>query len=272
VTEPYTLPHQTAALAEHPDWATTDLSSLTCVYGKGAYARHPTVTGDPGWIMPVGYGLSETCAFVAAHDCRTPRERAAVGSGHLLPGTALRVLDPATGEALGPERTGELAVAGATRMLGYLGHPAGADVDADGFFHTGDIGHVDADGVVHFTGRGTEMIKTGGANVAPAELEVQLRACPGVKLSRVLGVPDDRYGEIVVACVVPVDGAEPAPEDVQAFLRGRVAPYKVPRRVLLLRDDEMPMTGSDTKVRDDALRAIVADRLAHAGADPTGGP
>jgi acyl-CoA synthetase (AMP-forming)/AMP-acid ligase II len=60
VTEPYTLPHQTVALAEHPDWQATDLSSLRCVYGKSAFARHPTVHGDPDWIMPVGYGLSET--------------------------------------------------------------------------------------------------------------------------------------------------------------------------------------------------------------------
>ena len=70
VTEPYTLPHQTAALAEHPDWLATDLSSLRCVYGKGAYARHPGVDGDPGWITPVGWGMSETCAFVCAPPVR----------------------------------------------------------------------------------------------------------------------------------------------------------------------------------------------------------
>ena len=78
VTEPYSLPHQTAALEEHPDWASTDLSSLTCVYGKSAYARHPSVHGDTGWLMPVGYGLSETCAFVFSHwSSATARRRGA---------------------------------------------------------------------------------------------------------------------------------------------------------------------------------------------------
>lgn len=270
VTEPYTLPHQTAALVEQPDWATTDLSSLRCVYGKGAYARHPTVAGDPGWIMPVGWGMSETCAFVCAHPSDTPRERAKVGHGRLLPGTRLRVVDPATGTVLGVGVEGELCVAGATRMLGYLGRAPEDCFDADGFFHTGDAGHVSADGNVHYAGRRTEMIKTGGANVSPAEVEVALRACPPVKLSRVLGVPDPRLDEAVVACIVLRDGETATAEDVRAFLRERIAAYKVPRHVLFFADDDMPMTGSDAKVRDDALRELVHARLAAGSATPEG--
>ncbi|MBN2622672.1 MAG: acyl--CoA ligase, partial [Acidimicrobiales bacterium] len=228
VTEPYTLPHQTAALAEHPDWATTDLSALRCVYGKGAYARHPRVHGDPGWITPVGWGMSETCAFVCAHPSDTPRERAKVGHGRLLPGARLRVVDPDTGVLLGVDQEGELCVAGATRMLGYLGRPPESCVDDDGFFHTGDAGHVGADGTVHWSGRRTEMIKTGGANVSPAEVEVALRACPPVKLSRVVGVPDPRLDQAVVACIVLRDDATATADEVTAFLRERIAAYKVP--------------------------------------------
>jgi fatty-acyl-CoA synthase len=271
VTEPYTLPHQTVALAEHPDWPTTDLSSLRCVYGKSAFARHPTVHGDPDWIMPVGYGLSETCSFVSGYDCRTPREQARIGAGPLMPGVRLRVVDPESGRCLGVGEEGELAVGGATLMLGYLGAPPGAGLDADRFFHTGDAGHVDADGIVHFSGRRTEMIKTGGANVSPAELEVALRACAPVKLSRVIGVPDARLGQVAVACIVPAEGTEPTEDDIRSFLRGRVASYKVPRHVLFLAESEMPMTGSDTKVRDDALRAVVAERLGGlpTASDPT---
>ena len=74
VTEPYTLPHQTAALEEHTDWASTDLSSMTCVFGKSAFARHPSVSGDTGWQMPTGFGLSETCTFFAAHPSNSPRD------------------------------------------------------------------------------------------------------------------------------------------------------------------------------------------------------
>jgi fatty-acyl-CoA synthase len=262
VTEPYCLPHQTGALEEHPDWATTDLSSLTCVFGKSAFARHPSVHGDPSWNMPVGYGLSETCAFFVSHWSDTPRELLKQSMGRLLPGNRLRIVDPDTGTELGPDQDGELAVKGPTLMQRYLDRTPEECFDADGFFHTGDAGFVDQDGYVHFTGRRTEMIKTGGANVSPAELEVQLRACPPVKLSRVLGVPDPRLEQIVVACVTLKDGAEATEADVQAFLRGRVASYKVPKRVLFFDDGEIPMTGSDTKVRDVELLALVEARLA----------
>ncbi|MEZ5180112.1 MAG: hypothetical protein R2746_18000, partial [Acidimicrobiales bacterium] len=128
-------------------------------------------------------------------------------------------------------------------------------------FRTGDAGHVDRDGIVHYTGRRTEMIKTGGANVSPAELEVALRACPPVKLSRIVGVPDERLDQIVVACIVCRDGESATEAEVRAFLRERVAAYKVPKRVLFFADGEVPMTASDTKVRDDALIALVQQRL-----------
>ena len=162
----------------------------------------------------------------------------------------------------GVDQAGELAVGGATRMLRYLGRSAEECFDADGFFHTGDAGHVDADGIVHWTGRRTEMIKTGGANVSPAELEVALRACPPVKLSRVLGVPDARLDQLVVACIVCRDGETATEADIQAFLRERVAAYKVPKRVLFFAEAEVPMTSSATKVRDDALLELVHQRLA----------
>jgi acyl-CoA synthetase (AMP-forming)/AMP-acid ligase II len=263
VTEPYTLPHQTGALEEHPDWATTDLSSLTSVYGKSAFARHPSVTHpDTGWMMPVGYGLSETCAFFVTHWSTTPRDITKQSMGKLLPGNQLRIVDPDTGRPLDSRQLGELAGKGPTLMKGYLGMRPHECFDADGFFHTGDAGFVDADGYVHWEGRRTEMIKTGGANVSPAEIEVQLRACPPVKLSRVIGVPDERLDQIVVACITLKDGADADADDIRAFLKERVAAYKVPKRVLFFADGEIPMTTSDTKVRDDALLALVRQRLA----------
>jgi acyl-CoA synthetase (AMP-forming)/AMP-acid ligase II len=262
VTEPYTLPHQTAALEEHPDWATTDLSSLTCVFGKSAFARHPSVQGDTSWLMPVGYGLSETCAFVFTHWSDATREATRRSMGRLLPGNQLRVIDPDTGRALGVDEEGELAVKGPTLMLRYLGKDPADCFDEDGFFHTGDAGHVDEHGEVHFGGRRTEMIKTGGANVSPAELEVALRACPAVKLSRIVGVPDPRLDQIVVACIVLKAEADATGDDIRSFLRERVSSYKVPKRVLFFADGEIPMTASSTKVRDEALLALVAARLA----------
>lgn len=265
VTEPYTLPHQTAALAEHPDWDATDLSAMTCVFGKSAFARHPAVHGDTGWLMPVGYGLSETCAFFVSHPSTATREETKRSMGHLLPGNRLRVVDPDTGTALGVDQEGELAISGPTLMQRYLGKAPEDCFDADGFFRTGDAGHVDERGEVHFSGRRTEMIKTGGANVSPAELEVQLRACPPVKLSRVVGVPDPRLDQVVVACITLRDGEAATAGDIQGFLRERVAAYKVPKHVLFFEDGEIPMTSSSTKVRDEALLQLVEDRLTTTG-------
>ncbi len=262
VTEPYALPHQIGALEEHAAWARADLSSCTKVFGKSALARHPSVTGDPGWIMPVGYGLSETCAFFVSHLSSTPREVAKRSMGHLLPGNELRVVDPHSGALLPQGSLGELVIKGPTLMKRYLGRTVEECFDDDGFFHTGDAGFVDDEAYVHYEGRRTEMIKTGGANVSPAELEVQLRACPPVKLSRVVGVPDPRLDQLVVACITLKDGVEATEAGIQAFLRERVAAYKVPKRVLFFADGEIPMTTSATKVRDDDLLALVTERLA----------
>src|SRR3546814_408412 len=153
-------------------------------------------------------------------------------------------------------------------MLRYLGKEPAECFDSDLFFHTGDLGHVDERGEVHFEGRRTEMIKTGGANVSPAELEVALRACEPVKLSRVVGVDDPRLDQIVVACVTLKAGAEATEADIRSFLRERVSSYKVPKRVLFFADGEIPMTTSETKVRDEALLALVHQRLADRNGAP----
>jgi fatty-acyl-CoA synthase len=264
VTEPYTLPHQAAALAEHPDWESTDLSALREVYGKSVFTRHPSVEGDTTWTMPIAYGMSETCASIVGHRWSATREEMKASTGRLLPGARLRVIDPETGEALGPGQDGELAVAGPTVIDRYVGRTREESLGPDGFLRTGDAGYVDEGGEVHWTGRRTEMIKTAGANVSPAELEFALRACPDVRRAKVIGLPDERLGEIVTLCVEPAEGADPTAEQLKEFLAERVAKYKVPRQVLLFAPGELPTTSSDTKIRDDELIAIATARLAAA--------
>jgi acyl-CoA synthetase (AMP-forming)/AMP-acid ligase II len=261
VTEPYTLPHQARALSEHERWLATDLSALRCVYGKAVFAKHPTVNGDSGWQMPVGWGMSETCAFISAHAYDSGRDAMKRSMGTLLPGNRLRVVDPDTGETLPVGVDGELVIKGPTMMEGYVGKPREGSFDADGWFHTGDVGYVDEQSEVHWTGRRTEMIKTGGANVSPAEIEVQLRAHPGVKLARVIAMPDERLDQIAVLCVEPVDGVAMDAADLQTFLRGRLAAYKVPKKVVFFRPGEIPMTANGTKVADDRLKSQVAEMM-----------
>ena len=262
VTEPHIFAHQARALEEHPDWASTDLSSCTKVFGKSVFTRHPTVTGDPTWNMPVGYGMSETSSFFTGLPHWTARDVFRKGSyGRLLPGNELRVILPETGQSLGPNEVGELVVRGPTLMEHYVRQTRADCFDADGFYHTGDVGYFDDDGLVYWSGRRTEMIKTGGANVSPAEIEVQLQAFEPVKLSRAVGIPDDERDEIVVLCVELKEGATATEAEVQAFLRDRLAGYKVPTRVLFFADGGIPLNRSGTKVKDEGLIAAVRERL-----------
>ena len=262
VVEPHVFAHQARALEEHRDWGSTDLSSCTRVFGKSVFTRHPSVTADPSWNMPVGYGLSETASFLTGLPCSTPREVLRTGSyGRLLPGNELRVVDPATGTALGAGMEGELIVRGPTLMEHYVKRTRAECFDEDGFYHTGDLGSYDDDGYVYWSGRRTEMIKTGGANVSPAEIEVQLQAFEPVKLARVIGVPDERRDEIAVLCVELKEKSTATEEDIESFLLERLASYKVPRRVLFFGEDEIPMNGSRTKVQHEQLLALVQERL-----------
>jgi acyl-CoA synthetase (AMP-forming)/AMP-acid ligase II len=262
VIEPHVFAHEARALEEHPDWASTDLSSCTRVFGKSVFTRHPTVQADEHWNMPVGYGMSETSSFLTGLPWTTPRSVFRKGSyGRLLPGNELRVIDQETGRGLGPDEEGELIVRGPTLMEHYVKRARAECFDADGFYRTGDLGSYDEDGFVYWGGRRTEMIKTAGANVSPAEIEVQLHAYEPVKLARVIGVPDERRDEIAVLCVELKDGATATEDDIKTFLRERLASYKVPKRVLFFRDDEIPMNRSGTKVQHEQLLAVVQERL-----------
>ncbi len=262
VTEPHVFAHQARALEEHPNWATADLSSCTEVFGKSVFTRHPTVTGDRSWNMPIGYGMSETASFLTGLPWMTNRDVLRNGSyGKLLPGNELRVIDPASGNVLGVGEEGEFIVRGPTLMEHYVKRTRAESFDPDGWYHTGDFGHFDEDGFVYFDGRRTEMIKTSGANVSPAEIEVQLQAFEAIKLARVIGIPDERRDEIVVLCVTLKDGAKATEAEIKTFLGDRVASYKVPKQVLFFADDEIPMNRTGTKVLTDELRVLVLKRL-----------
>lgn len=262
VTEPYALPHHTGAMEEHPDWATTDFSSVRNVNPRSPFARHPTVNRDTGRNGVWAYGSSETCAISITHYANTPVEISSQSTGRVLPGNCLRIIDPDSGDILGPGQSGEMCIKGPTLMDRYVKKNKEECFDDDGFFHSGDGGHYDEEGFVHWTGRMDDMIKTAGANVSPAELERVIQSrFPTLKIGRVVGAPDARLGQIVVLCVVPQEGSTVTEDEIKAGLRERVAAYKVPRHVLFFSDDEIPMTASAEKVKDAELRDIVKQRL-----------
>jgi len=261
VTAPHAWPHQMAELEAHPDWQRTDLSSVRYVESFSPFGRHPSVRVDPDvWSPRAAFGLTETFTIVTSTPADAPAAERDASTGEILPGNAIRILDPATGEALPAGEPGEIAVAGATLMKGYVKVPQEQTFDADGFFRTGDAGWMDDQSCLHWTGRTSDMIKTGGANVSPVEIEMALLHHPGLKAAGAVGVADPTLGQIVVVVAVAGDGARVDESDVRAFLEGRIASYKIPRRVIFVREDELSLTGNQ-KIRAEDLRGLAGARL-----------
>ena len=266
VTMPFAWPHQWAKMEESPAWKTVDLGSLRYVDDSTPLARHPTVR--TAWQLPPSYGTTETLTINTSFASSTPAEIRGSSHGEPLPGNTLKIVDPVTGAVLSREMRGEIAVKGPTLMLGYLGVPRDETLDSDGFFHTGDGGYLDEAGRLFWEGRLTDIIKTGGANVSPREIDEVLASHPSVKLTSTVGVAHETLGEIVVSCIVPHEGAVIEEAAIRDYAKERLASYKVPRRVLFLREDELAMTGSD-KVKADALRKLAVERIGAATATAT---
>jgi fatty-acyl-CoA synthase len=263
VTLPFAWPHQWAKLEEAPNWSTVDLGSLRYVDAGTPLTRHPTVRTS--WRLPLAYGTTETLTIHTSSPAASAPDAESADHGEPLPGNALKIVEPLTGALLPRGARGEIAVKGPTLMLGYVGVPSDDTFDAEGFFHTGDAGRLDAAGRLFWEGRLTDIIKTGGANVSPREIDELLATHPAIKLARTVGVPHETLGEMVVACVVPHAGAVVEEAAIRAFVREKLASYKVPRRVLLLREEELAMTGSD-KVKAASLRELAAARVRAGGA------
>jgi fatty-acyl-CoA synthase len=259
VSFPMAWPHQWAQLWDAPNWNDVDLSAVKYIVGQPA-DRHPTIKTKYREPM-ASYGNTETFTISASYSADTPVEIQEGTHGEALPGMTLKIVDPLTGALLPRGQRGEIAVKGATLMLGYLGIPLEESLDEDGFFATGDGGFVNDRGQLVWEGRLNDIIKTGGANVSPAEIDEAMELHPTVKIGRAVGVPHDTLGEMVVACVVPQEGEQLDEDALRDFLKQRLASFKVPRKFLLMEEDDLPLTGSK-KVKSGVLREIVAKRLA----------
>jgi fatty-acyl-CoA synthase len=200
-----------------------------------------------------GWGMSEVwTACVVGHVTNTVEQRTEA-SGYPMHGVELRVVDPETGDDVPVGQPGELLCRSYTTMLGYYNKPEATaeTIDADGWLHSGDLARLRADGHVVFLGRLKDMLKVGGENVAPAEMEGRLRAVAGVNDVAIVGLADLRLGEVPVAYVLREAGAELDPDHLLDEIRGKVASFKLPRHIKIV--DELPMTPTG-KVRKVELR------------------
>ncbi|MGW4116006.1 acyl-CoA synthetase [Actinosynnema sp. NPDC004786] len=251
VTYMFGVPTMYNAIAACPRWADADLSSLRQVNCGGAPVPEATIRTYQrrGLAFSQGYGMTETSPG-ALYLTREMSEAKAGTAGvpHFF--TDVRVVGPDLTD-VAPGEKGEIVVSGPNVMRGYWRRPADTAraIDRDGWFHSGDVATADEDGYVAVVDRLKDVIISGGENVYPAEVESVLHEHPAIAECTVIGVPDDRWGEVgrAVVTVKPAAGTT-SEQDVLAFLRGRLAGYKIPKSVVFV--DELPQSATGKLLKE----------------------
>ena len=253
------------AHARHP----VDVSSVrTGICAAGMSSSVPIARRARALFGPLlsGYGMSEFGVGAAIGSLDSTEEQSCEASGYPAPGYEIRVIDPQTGRDQPTGTPGEILVRGYTLMRGYYDKPeaTAAAIDAEGWMHTGDMGLLRADGHLRFVGRYKDMLKIGGENVDPMEVEAYLMGHPAIDLAAVVSYPDPRLSEVGVAFVRCRAGQTITEAELVAHCRGRIASFKIPRHVFVV--DEFPMTSSGkiqkVKLREEALSRMQAAETA----------
>ncbi len=250
-------------LMTHPQCATTDLRSLRVgLLAAGMASSEPVARKAQQLLCPTltGWGMTEVGVGALLSFLDSSVDDRCLGSGWPLPGYEFKVIDPATGQVLPPGAMGELCTRGYGVMLAYYKKPeeTAKAIDADGWLHTGDMAIRRDDGMIRFLGRYKEILKVGGENVDPVEVEAFLLQHPSVNQVKIVGVPDARLSEVGAACLILNPGASVTATDLIEFCRGKLASFKIPRHILFVK--EFPMTSSG-KVQKFRLREAVMQEL-----------
>jgi fatty-acyl-CoA synthase len=245
VTAVYTLPHMTSAMLASPGFAAPRTRSLRTglTLGSPEDVRRAAVELAAPRICNI-YGQTETYGNCCVTPARWPLADRATSQGPPLPGVQLRVQHPNTRRCAAPGEVGELEVRGRV-VPGYLNGPAEADqvFTSDGWYRTGDLGTLDPHGSLRFSARASEMIKVGGINVAPSEVEQWLMRHEAVAAAAATGVADPELGQIVVAFVVSLPGHHPEEHALRDWCGERIAAFKVPARIHIVPDLPSTATG-----------------------------
>ncbi len=260
ITQVAGWPHFGKAMAEHPSFGKRDLSSIRAgnLYDLLPEGARPT---DPE-LRSNSLGMTETCGphTFGRMDGDLP-EKLRGSFGRSVPGVAHKVVDPETGGTLGPDEFGEICARGYSVMQGLYKVEREDAFDSDGYYHTGDAGFFSAEGHLFFKGRLGEMIKTGGANVAPRELELVMATLPEILAAHAVGIPHPERGENVAVAVVLREGAQLDAGTLHARLKDQLSAYKLPRHTFFVTSAEIPMTDSG-KLDRRKLQGALAKRVA----------
>jgi acyl-CoA synthetase (AMP-forming)/AMP-acid ligase II len=252
-----TYPPIMRGMMTHETFSSTDLSSVRAFLNvappEDLRAMQAAI---PGAVEISLYGSTEG-GPVSMHSVSDPIDFRVGTNGRAVEGVQLRVYDSEKGATAPLNEPGEIQYRGPNTFSGYLNDPVktAASLDSEGWVHTGDLGRIDAEGTLYYLGRVNDMIKVGGENVAPAEVEEVLGTHPAVKLSQVVGIPHERLVEAVAAFVELVPGATATEEELIQYSRERMARYKVPVVVRIV--EEWPM--SATKIQRAKLRDLLMD-------------
>jgi fatty-acyl-CoA synthase len=249
------------ALRGHEDFARRSRASLRKGWTAGTSSILRMVANEIGieYICPL-FGLSEGSPNVCICDWRDPVEKRMNTMGRPQPGVELKIIDPATDEPVLPGERGEICFRGYNVMKGYYKKPeeTANAIDHDGWLHTGDVGFLDADGFITWTGRLKDIVRVGGENISAVEVENFLCGHPAVQAAIVVGIPDDRLGEVCVAFIQTRAGASLSEEDVVSYCKGKISGFKIPRKVRFVREFEM--TGSG-KIMKFAMRKKLLEEM-----------
>ena len=262
VTHVVGWPHIAKALVEHPSFGERDLSSIRGGSFDELLPAHLRVS-DPR-RKATSLGMTESLGPHSIEPLHVELPEGKEDSfGRSVPGIEHRIVDPGTGDELPAGQAGEIWIRGYSLMLGLLGRDPADIFEPGGWYRTGDRGLLDADGHLYFQGRLGTVIKAGGTNVAPREVELAIESQPGVMHAFVVGVPaSDGRGEAVAAAVVAKPGVDIDPADLHARLRREMASYKVPRHVAVFAErEDLPWLESG-KIDLQALRRRLTDRFA----------
>jgi len=263
-TSLYGVPTMFIAQLDHPRFADYDLTSLR----TGIMAGSPCPVEVMKRVMElmhmsevgIAYGMTETSPVSTQTAWDDPVEKRVGSVGRVQPHVEVKIIDPESGATVARGDPGELCTRGYSVMAGYWNDPerTAEAIDADGWMHTGDLATMDDEGYVNIVGRSKDMVIRGGENVYPREVEEFLYGHPSIADVQVIGVPDTRYGEELMAWIIPREGASLDVEAVREFCAGRIAHYKIPRYVKTV--DAFPMTVTG-KVQKFKMREQAIDEL-----------
>ncbi|MDQ0094458.1 AMP-binding protein [Paeniglutamicibacter psychrophenolicus] len=264
-TAVYGVPTMFIAMQNHATFGTHDFSSLRTGIMAGSVCpvevMQRCITEMNMSEVSIAYGMTETSPVSCQTRADDDLERRTATIGRVHPHLEIKIVDPATGETLERGRTGELCTRGYSVMLGYWNdaEKTAEAIDAEGWMHTGDLAEMRDDGYCNVVGRIKDMVIRGGENIYPREIEEFLYRHPDIEDVQVIGVPDEKYGEALCACIKMKAGATPLDlPALQDFVRGRLAHYKVPAHLVIV--DEFPMTVTG-KIRKIQLREEASARL-----------